>query len=179
MIVSLYIAMSLDGFIADKNGEVGWLDSVNQDANTNDGYGREDHEAYINSIDAVVIGKTTYIQMVGFGDLPYKDKTTYVIGSEAVKSNHQNVVFVKTLDEFLLKIKEENIQKLWLLGGVKLINSFLSRDLIDEYIITVVPVTLNEGIKLPETIISQIDNQYLDKTYPNHVLQYKFNRIKQ
>lgn len=174
MIVSLYVAMSQDGFIADKDGGVEWLDSINQEAFESEGYGREDHEKYIDSIDAVIIGRTTYIQMIGFGDLPYKNKVTYVIGSEKVKSDHEGVIFIKSIDEFLSLTQQQNIQKTWLLGGAKLIDSFLQRGLIDEYIITVIPLKLGQGIQLPQAILNQIDDRYIINKYPNGLLQYKF-----
>ncbi len=84
--VILYIAMSLDGFIARKNGSVDWLDKFN---NTGEDCG---YEKFYDSINAVVMGSSTYKQILGFGEFPYKSKKCFVFSKKIKKGKHVEIV---------------------------------------------------------------------------------------
>jgi len=139
--VILYIAISLDGFIAKKDGSVAWLDEFN---NSEEDYG---YKEFYNSINTVIMGNTTYKQILGFGEFPYKDKNCYVFSkTNKGKNDYANYVNGNP-KELLESFKGENI---WLVGGANLTNQFLKQNLIDEFIITIIPKILGDGIKLFE-----------------------------
>lgn len=132
--VILYIATSLDGFIARKNGDVDWL-FADQD------YG---YSEFYKKIGIVVMGNKTYKQALSFGE-SYSGKECYVF-SRKKKGKNGNAVFVSgDVRKFVKKLKDKNI---WLAGGAEIIKEFLRYDLIDDFMIFVHPILLGEGIPL-------------------------------
>ena len=133
--------MSLDGFIATKDGSVKWLDKFN---NSGEDMGYND---FIKPIDIVVMGDTTYQQILGFDcDYPYKNQIGYVFSNKKTGKD-KNVTFVSGNIKEVIDKLEGNI---WLVGGANIVNQFIKSNLIDEFIIFTMPVLLGEGIKLFE-----------------------------
>lgn len=138
--VILYIATSTDGFIADKDGGVDWLPHPTDDS---DELG---YQALMEKISIVVMGSKSYLQILGFGDWPWPGKLTYVFTGQDLTSERDDIFFVRQdVQHFMEPFGVENI---WLLGGAALIESFAEKNLIDECVITIIPKTLGEGIKL-------------------------------
>lgn len=145
--IMLYIAASKDGFIADKNGGVAWLDQYNG--------GREDYGYgdFFKTVDAIVFGKNTYNQVVTFGPWVFPNKKSYVFGDANTKSVHKNVEIVTTdIPSLIRKLEAAGTKCVWLMGGAQLIDSFYKLGFIDEYIITVMPIRLGSGIPLTPAI---------------------------
>jgi len=142
--IIFYVAMSSDGFIADKNGGIDWL-PTEPDKNDEHGY-----EALLARISTIVMGRKSYEQIVGFGEWAWKEKTTYVFSFDPLLSVHESIVFVNgDVKSFIEQLrKEKPNEDIWLLGGAELAASFAKEGLIDECIITVIPVLLKEGIFL-------------------------------
>jgi dihydrofolate reductase len=144
MRVVLYIAASLDGFIADRDGGVDWLEQFAAAADGDYGYA-----AFYDSIGALVMGRTTYEQVHGFGDWPYPGKPTVVFSHDPPEADQLDVSF--TADDptaVVASLREHTDGDLWLVGGGGLIASFRERGLIDEVILTIIPVLLGEGVPL-------------------------------
>ena len=142
--IILYIAMSQDGFIARKNGSVDFLDKYNK---SGDDYG---YKEFYDSIGTIIMGNTTYKQFGHTKEFKsyYKDKPIYVF-SKTNHKNKDNITFVNCdALEFIKNLKPKNNKNIWLLGGASIIDEFSKHDLIDEHIITVIPITLGEGIPL-------------------------------
>ncbi|MBX9805510.1 MAG: dihydrofolate reductase family protein [Alphaproteobacteria bacterium] len=143
--VILYIATSLDGFIADKDGGVDWLPHPPNDEGDEFGY-----KALMHRVSTILMGSRSYRQILGFGEWAWGDKTTYVFTSQPLTTTRDDILFVnEDAKRFMEKLKSQNLtQDIWLLGGAELVTSFAKEKLIDECILTVVPSTLGEGIKL-------------------------------
>lgn len=143
--VILYVAISLDGFIADKDGGVDWLPPPADDPTDIFGF-----KALMNKISTIVMGRRSYDQILGFGEWAWKDKQTYVFTSQPLSITCSHIVVTQDNPRvFMDKLKSSySNSDVWLLGGAKLIKSFAEEKLIDECIITVIPVNLKEGIKL-------------------------------
>ncbi|MBK3496282.1 dihydrofolate reductase [Viridibacillus sp. YIM B01967] len=142
--VILYIAMSLDGFIARTNGAIDWLDDAVEKGDGDNGY-----TAFYGTVDTVIIGRKTYDQVLTLADdFPYRDKECFVF-SNTVQTDTSYVEFVnEDVGTFVGALKEREGGDIWLVGGAGLVDSFLKAGLIDEMIITVIPVLLGEGIPL-------------------------------
>ncbi len=141
----LYIAMSLDGYIADQGGGVGFL--YETPSPTPDlGY-----EAFYRSIQAIIMGGTTYRQVkneLSPNEWPYAGTPCYICTRQQAQDG-PDVRFTQLPPRQLLQaIWAEHPGSVWLMGGGKTIRSFLDEDLIDEYIIYVQPVLLGGGIPL-------------------------------
>lgn len=150
----LYIAASVDGYIAGPNGEIDWLSMVDRDG---EDYG---YYQFYDSVDAIVSGSKTYDLANSFGEWPYPGKPTFVFTRRSLKSKRDDVFFLsEPVDSAMEKIKAQGFQRVWLLGGGELVRSFLQHKLIDEYIISVIPIILGAGISLfpPATPEQQLE----------------------
>ena len=137
--------MSLDGFIARENGSVDWLDKFNS---PKEDYG---YKKFFDSINTVLMGSSTYKQILGFGEFPYKGKNCFVFSKKIKEGKH--VKFVnEDVKNFIENLDPKENQKIWLVGGANLVNQFLKHNLIDEYMLYTMPILLGKGIKLFDTI---------------------------
>lgn len=144
--LNLFIAMSLDGYIADDNGGVEWLNGQGNDEENVDSYSE-----FIRDIDTVIMGWNTYYQIVtelSPEEWVYGDLMTYVM-THREQTDTDNIRFVnKNPVELLKKLKSEDGKDMWICGGANLIQQFVKEDLIDCYYITVIPTILGGGIRL-------------------------------
>ena len=141
----VYIATSIDGFIARKNGSIDWLmDIPNPDGSD---FGFND---FMKGIDAIVMGRNTFEQVLTFGEWPYA-KPVFVLSSklEEVPKNLVNKAEIISGEPgFITKeLNSRQFKNLYIDGG-KTVQNFLKCDLIDELIITRIPILLGEGIQL-------------------------------
>ncbi|MDD3245832.1 MAG: dihydrofolate reductase family protein [Methanosarcina sp.] len=151
--IKLYIACSLDGFIARENGSIDWLTKYENSSETDYGYSE-----FYASIDTVLMGRKTYEQVLGFGDWPYGEKKAYVFTrQEEPLRREKNVEFISgDIEEFARRLKENTEEDIWLIGGSQIIKVFLEEDLVQDLIIFVVPVILGSGIPLFDQIQKEI-----------------------
>lgn len=151
--IKLYIACSLDGFIAREDGSIDWLNEYENNTKTDYGYSE-----FYASIGTVLMGRKTYEQVLGFGKWPYAEKKVYVFTRQkGPLKREENVEFIsEDIGEFVRHLKKEAKQDLWLVGGSQLIKVFLKENLIQDYIIFIVPVILGSGIALFDHIGKEI-----------------------
>ena len=165
--IILYIAESLDGYVATKDGGVSWLDEFNTVPNADYGY-----DKFINSIDTVVQGNTTYQQ---FKD-KHIGKNSYVFSHSSATPADDGVTFVKgSTRKFVDSLDEETHHNIWLVGGPNLLASFLNEGQVNELIIFIIPVLLRNGIPLFGNL--EITPQILlqsNKAYENGVVELRY-----
>ncbi|MBO1265897.1 dihydrofolate reductase [Proteiniclasticum sp. SCR006] len=142
--VVLYIAMSLDGYIADGTGGVGFL--------TGDG-SEPDHPgsyaSFLSTVDTIVMGHTTYHQLtteLSPDQWVYEGKETYVLTSRALPSTDEVIFTKEPMENLLDRLKGEEGQDIWICGGASVVSQAMN--FIDRFCITVVPVILGDGISL-------------------------------
>lgn len=145
--ITLYVAASLDGFIAAEDGGVAWLEADAQDAG---GAMDASYEAFFSSVDALVMGSTTYEQILGFGDWPYDDKPTYVLTERDLPKANDGVRFADGDVEALAERLRREHEHLWLIGGAQTAQAFLRTGHVDAIRITLIPILLGRGIRLFE-----------------------------
>ena len=137
--IILYIACSLDGYIARSDGSVDWL-FTDQD------YG---YTAFLASVDTVVMGRKTYDQVLTFGLYPYSGKTSYVVSRLLAGTRDEHVVFVGSdIAGIVRRLREGDGGNIWLVGGSELIDLFVRERLIDKFVVSIHPVVLGSGIPL-------------------------------
>jgi len=175
---SVFIATSLDGFIADKNGGIDFLDSIPGINTIDSGYA-----SFNSTIDALVMGRASFDKVCSFDiDWPY-EKPVFVVSNTLteIPEKYAGKVFLLsgTLTEILDTIHQQGYCQLYIDGG-KLIQSFLNEDLIDEMIITVIPVLLGEGIPLFSELRKELFFDCVKtKLYLNSVVQNHFIRKRE
>ncbi|MCP4337896.1 MAG: dihydrofolate reductase [Desulfobulbaceae bacterium] len=146
--VSVYIATSLDGFIARSNGELDWLDEANGMVPEGEDCGFMD---FMNSVDTLLMGRKTFEKVLSFGQWPYGDTPVVVLSRNPITfPDHlpSTVSHSSEQSEKLLKrLAGEGVKHVYVDGG-KTIQGFLSEGLVTEITVTVIPVILGEGIPL-------------------------------
>ncbi len=144
MKTTVYIGTSLDGFIARTNGDIDWLVKFeSEDVHHN-------FQEFINRIDAIVMGRGTYEKVLTFPSWQYEKKVFVLSASiKHVPEMLQGKVTLLSMKpvELLDYLSKEGFSNIYVDGG-NVIQSFLKEDLIDELIITKVPVLIGSGIPL-------------------------------
>ena len=174
--IVLYIAISLDGFIARKNGAVDWLVGHGDVDNSDNGY-----DVFYNTIDTVVIGRTTYEQIINElspNKWVYEGKKCYVATSRKSETDNRVEFVSDDISGRIMRIKEEQGKDIWLVGGGKLIEPFIKENLIDKYIVTIIPTILGDGIPLflnnnPEIKLSLVKTKTL-----NGIVELTYERLE-
>ena len=143
MRTSVFIATSLDGYIARKDGGLDWLP---------EGHGEpHGYEEFFASVDAVVIGRGTYETVLGFGEWAYGKKPVVVLTSDPSKIRPPEGAVCEALSgsprEIVTRLGERGWEHVYVDGGVT-ITRFLAAGLIDRMVITRIPVLLGGGIPL-------------------------------
>lgn len=147
--VQLYIAASLDGFIADEDGGVAWVERFLVDGVD---YG---YKEFLAGVGAVVMGATTYEQELERGGLPYGDRPTWVFTHRELPRPAEGAVHLTSaaLPEVIAEIGRSVQGNVFLVGGGNLIGQFLAAGALDELILFVVPALLGRGVRLFDDVV--------------------------
>jgi dihydrofolate reductase len=141
--VILYIAMSLDGFIAGPNDELDFLHPMQQEGEDY-GYG-----AFVADVDTVILGRRTYEKVQSMGvPFPHADKQTYVVSRQPLPSVGSTTFYMGDLETLLRDLRSRTGKHIFVDGGAWVVNELLQRHLIDELYISIVPLLLGDGIAL-------------------------------
>ena len=172
--VILYIATSLDGYIAKLDDDLSFL-SIVEEAGQDYGYGD-----FIKSIDTVIVGRKTYDWvMTQVPEFPHKDKTSYVITRTPRSSMDKTHFYTGDLKELVLKLKSEQGKNIFVDGGAEIVNELLKENLIDEFVISIIPILVGNGTKLfndgrPELKLELMSTKQFNKglTQLHYVLKF-------
>ncbi|MCC9137058.1 dihydrofolate reductase family protein [Pontibacter silvestris] len=143
--IVLYIAASLDGYIARSNGNIDWLHDEKYTIPDEDfGY-----SAFMKTIDTTLMGHSTYKEILSFdAPFPYLDTKNFVF-SRSLKQNTEDVEFINNdAAEFIKQLKQQPGKDIWLIGGGQLNTLVLNTGLLDKIILTYIPIVLGEGIPI-------------------------------
>jgi dihydrofolate reductase len=160
--VILYIATSLDGYIAKPNDDLSFLSIVQRDG---EDYG---YTEFINSVDTVILGRKTYDWvMKQVAEFPHADKYSYVITRKPQPSLGKTNFYSDDLEDLVTRLKGEHGKNIFIDGGAEVVNELLKKNLIDEFIISVIPVLVGNGIRLfkdgrPEQKLKLVDIKKFD-----------------
>lgn len=144
--VVLFIAMSLDGFIAGANGGVDWLRGQADDAETEDTY-----SAFVKTVDTTIMGWTTYHQVrteLSPSEWVYGNLMTYVV-THREQASTENIRFVhESPSELVRRLQNEDGQDIWVCGGASVVQQLMEDGLIDRFHLSIIPTILGSGIRL-------------------------------
>ncbi len=150
--VILYIAMSLDGYIAKLNDDISFLSMVEQEGE-----------------DAVILGRRTYDKVLSMGiDFPHADKDTYVITRTCQATVGSVKFYTGSIPNLVALLKSKPGKNIFVDGGALVANELLRYNLIDELYISIIPTLLGDGISLfksgrPETQLKLVSAKSFDK----------------
>ncbi len=174
--ISLFIAISLDGYIAKPNNDLSFLKIVEKEG---EDYG---YAKFTSAIDTLIVGRKTYdyvLKEIGSSHYDNGERDIYVI-TRTPKPNKGRVTFYTgDIAELVKKLKSENGKDIYCDGGAEVINELLKLDLIDEYIISIIPILLGNGTRLfkdgrPEQLLELISS----KSFDTGLMQLHYKRRK-
>lgn len=173
-----YIATSVDGFIATPGGGLEWLDHIPQPEGTDFGY-----ERFISSVDVLVMGRNTFDVVMGFDGWPYE--LPVIVMTQSLSEVPEKAVTAELSSraprDLIADLAERGYTGAYVDGG-NLITSFLDEGLLDDLIVTQVPVVLGAGVplfgKLAEPVwLDLVDVEMFGSAAANDgVLQYHYRR---
>jgi dihydrofolate reductase len=138
----LYIAMSLDGYIAKHDGNLDFLNIVNTPGE-DFGYAN-----FLNTVDTVIWGRKTFDKVLSFGiAIPHTDKQLFVV-SKTRTGAHEHAIYNNNVIELVKQLKSEEGKDIYCDGGAEIIAQLLKHQLIDRIIVSVIPHLLGSGIRL-------------------------------
>lgn len=166
--VSVFIACSLDGFIAGRDNDLSWLPAPE---------GGEDfgYRALLARTSAVLMGRGTYDVAAGFAEWPYAELPVFVASRRALDPVAPTVHQISgTASELLAAVRRYTDGGIYLDGG-KLIRSFLDEDLVDDLTVTIVAVILGAGLPLFAGVRRRHQLKLTGSTeYPNGLVQLRY-----
>lgn len=168
----LYISMSLDGFIATHDDDLSWLSVVQKEG---EDYG---YVAFNETVDTYLVGRKTYdvVMKLTGGVFPQADQhTCYVLTREARKSENGVMFYNGNVDDLITLLKAEDGKNIYCDGGAEVVKLLMDKNLIDEYIISVIPVLLGDGKRLFKGGTPQIDLKAMpSKQYDTGLVQLHY-----
>lgn len=144
-ILSLFIATSLDGYIAKPNNDLSFLKLVEKEG---EDYG---YAEFTSTIDTIIVGRKTYdwvAREIGSSHYDNGERNVYVITRTERPSVGKIKFYTENLTELVQQLKSENGKNIYCDGGSEIINELLKNDLVDEFIISVIPVLVGNGTRL-------------------------------
>ena len=143
--LSIYIATSLDGYIAKPNDDLSFLKLVEKEG---EDYG---YAEFTDTIDTIILGRKTYdwvMKEIGPAHYDNGVRNVYVITRTERQRVGKTTFYTGNLTELLKQLKSEKGKNIYCDGGAEIINELLKNDLVDEFIISVIPVLVGNGTRL-------------------------------
>jgi len=175
--LTVYIATSLDGYIAKPNGDLSFLTVVEKEG---EDYGYAEFTA---TIETIILGRKTYdwvLREIGSTHYDNGDRNVYVITRTERPSVGKTIFYSGNLIELVQQLKTEGGKNIYCDGGAEIVNELLKSDLIDEFIISVIPILVGNGTRLfkdgrPEQQLELIGT----KTFDTGLTQLHYKRKKE
>jgi dihydrofolate reductase len=167
---SVFIAASLDGFIARRDGSLDWLRVVEQ--------GGEDYgfEAFFAEVDALLLGRGTWEAACGFAPWPYVGKRVAVVSAAPRAGTHGETFHDRGPAELLDLLGEEGFRHVYADGG-SVVSQLLVADRVDTLTLSIVPVVLGDGIRLFQPpLVERRLGLVSSRSYPSGLVQVRYAR---
>jgi len=167
---SVFIAASLDGFIARPDDKLDWLDRFDGEEH---GY-----EAFSSAIDTHLVGRGTYEVVLGFPEWPYGKKPVVVWSHRGGTPRHGEIFASGSPAEVAARLERGGARRVYIDGGAT-VSAFLAADLVDDLTVSIIPVVLGDGIRLfrpplPERWLTLEGSQ----AYPSGLVQLRYRRAR-
>ena len=168
----LYIACSIDGFIAKPDGDISFLDSMQVEG---EDYG---YATFSESVDTIIMGRKTYDKVVEMvGHFPTGGKQVYIMTRQQ-REDLPDVKFTGIpVADLVRRLQKEDGKHLFIDGGAEIVNALLRADLIDEMYLSIIPICLGDGVRLfASGRPSQLFELQTAKSYPTGLVQLHYLR---
>ncbi|AGA80483.1 dihydrofolate reductase family protein [Echinicola vietnamensis] len=174
--VKLFIATSLDGFIAQPNDDLSFLKLVEKEG---EDYG---YTAFTSTVDTIIIGRKTYdyvVKEIGASHYDNGKRDVYVVTRTDRPDSGRIKFYSGSLVDLIAKLKSKKGKDIYCDGGAEVVNELLKNDLIDELTISIVPILVGNGTRLfkegrPEQLLEFVSA----KTFDTGLVQLYYKRKK-
>jgi|SRR5690606_10814515 len=174
--ISLFIAMSLDGYIAKPNDDLSFLKIVEKEG---EDYG---YKEFTDTVDTLIIGRKTYdyvLKEIGSSHYDNGQRDVYVITRTERPQVGRTIFYTGNISDLVKRLKSGKGKKIYCDGGAQVINELLKCDLIDEFIISVIPVLLGNGTRLFNEGRPDQPLEFIEvKTFETGLTQLHYKRKK-
>lgn len=172
---SVFIATSLDGFIAREDGSIDWLMKANTLAQPGEDGG---YKSFISTVDGLIMGRNSYEKVLSFDEWPYGDLPVVVLSSQTIIIPEHLQSSVSTSTEtpinLVQRLSKKGMKHLYIDGGIT-IQGFLANNLINEITITLIPVLLGSGRSLFGALKHDVELHHVDtRTFDGGFVQQKY-----
>ena len=170
----LFIAMSLDGYIADMDGKVDWLAGQDKDVESADNY-----TDFIKNIDTVIMGWTTYHQVItelSPGQWVYDNLQSYVITHKECTPKNKIAFVSESPCTLVNRLKQKQGKDIWICGGSNIVHQLMQGNLVDKYHISIIPTILGNGIRLFDTLDKKTDLRLISSKSSNGIVELVYQK---
>ena len=168
--ISVFIAHSVDGYIATDDDSLDWLFAA---APEGEDYG---FEAFLADVDLIAMGRGTYDFIKDFPELPYGDRPIHVLTHQALGPRDGFSFYAATPEEAVASWEEAGVRRVYLDGGT-VISAFLEAGLVDDMLLTSVPLLLGSGRPLFHRIGRSTPLRLVDtQAFPSGMLNRRYER---
>jgi len=176
--LSVFIATSLDGFIARYNGKLDWLE-VNSDKSKSEDLG---YDNFYGSIDCIVMGRNTFEKVVSFPEWPYHNKRVIVLSRRWKQIPDQFAdlaeLYSGKVELLTVDLQNQGVRNVYVDGGIT-IQSFMQAELLSEITITTVPIILGKGLPLFGNIRDDLKLELIySRSFHSGFVQSKYKFIR-
>ena len=169
----LYIAMSLDGYIAKPNDDLSFLSIVQEDG---EDYG---YKEFVSTVDTVILGRKTYDWVIKHFEFPHADKEAYIITRTERPNIGKTVFYSGDLEALVRTLKNKEGKNIFCDGGAEIVTELLKNNLIDELIISVIPIIVGNGTRLfKEGIPEQRLELISSESFESGLIQLHYKRFE-
>lgn len=170
--VSVFVGASLDGFIARENGDLDWMQGPSDPGAGPTDYG---YEAFIARIDALVMGRETFEKVLTFNEWPYGEKPVIVLTHRPVRIPARVSRTVEAMagspEEIVDRLNRRGLRRIYVDGG-RTIQGFLASGMVDELIVSRLPVLIGQGIRLFGPLPTDVRLSHVQtRTFPGGMVQ--------
>jgi dihydrofolate reductase len=170
--LSVFIASSLDGYIATRDGSLEWLDGA---ARSDEDYG---YEPFLDSVDALAMGRGTYDHIAQLDPMPFGGRPVFVFTHRPPPPRDGVTFWQESPQSALALWRNAGLGRVYVDGG-NLISQFLAQGLIDDLVLTKVPVLLGEGLPLfhPIPVTTELRLESV-KSWPSGMVNLSYSRVR-
>lgn len=169
--VVVFLGVSLDGFIAGEGGDLSWLSECANEPPAETGY-----DELMGRTDALVIGRNTYDSVLRFNDWPFGSKPVYVLTHRALAPLHNERALQCDIEQALRTVQASGANSIYLDGG-NVVRQALQKNLVDELVLSWVPVMLGKGVRLFDEGLSPSRWRLAhSRSFPSGLVQASYRR---